>query len=85
MVEEKELDKIEQATLVAQRIEKANAEYKELIKREEEIESRRILGGQTRAGEAQAPPMSEEEKAKAETLLYFKGTNIEKALKRANL
>jgi hypothetical protein len=80
MVDEKELDMIEQANLAAARIEKANAEYKELVKRSEQIESRRILGGQTAAGEAQPPMMTEEEKLKADVKNYFKGGIIEKVL-----
>ena len=80
MVDEKELDMIEQANLAAARIEKANAEYKELVKRSEQIESRRILGGQTAAGEAQAPAMTEEEKHQADVKNYFKGSVIGKML-----
>lgn len=81
MVEEKELDLIEQANLAAARIEKANAEYKELVKRSEAIESRRILGGQTAAGEQAPPPMSEEEKIRIGTKTFFKGGVLEKVLK----
>jgi hypothetical protein len=80
MVDEKELDMIEQANLAAARIEKANAEYKELVKRSEQIESRRILGGQTAAGEIQAPAMTEEEKHNADVKNYFKGSVIGKML-----
>lgn len=81
MVEEKELDLIEKATLAAERIERANEQYKELVKRSEQIESRRILGGQTAAGEAKPPEMSEEEKVKAGMRLYFKGGALEKVFK----
>lgn len=80
MVDEKELDMIEQANLAAARIEKANAEYKELVKRSEQVESRRILGGQTSAGEQAPPPMTEEEKMRADVKTYFKGSAIEKVL-----
>ena len=80
MVDEKELDMIEQANLAAARIEKANAEYKELVKRSEQIESRRILGGQTAAVEVQAPAMTDEEKHMADTRNYFKGSIIGKML-----
>jgi hypothetical protein len=81
MVEEKEMDMIEQANLAAARIEKANAEYKELVKRSEAIESRRILGGQTAAGGTPEPQMSEEEKLRLDTKNYFKGGVLEKVFK----
>lgn len=80
MVDEKELDMIEKANLAAERIERANEQYKELVKRSEEIESRRILGGRTAAGE----PVKEipaEEKLAIDMKNYFKGTAIEKVLR----
>ncbi len=81
MVDEKELDMIDKANLVAQRLEKANAEHKEILKREEEMESRRILGGQTSAGNVQPVQMTEEDKIKAEGRIYFKGGLLEGVFK----
>lgn len=43
---------IEQAQQAAERLEKANKERAELLRREEEMEARRRLGGQTDAGQA---------------------------------
>lgn len=76
-----ELDLIDKANLAAARMEKANEEYKELVKRSEAIESRRILGGQTSAGEKQPEPMTPEEKIRAENKALFKGTLIEGVFK----
>ena len=80
MVDEKELDMIEQANLAAARIEKANAEYKELVKRSEQIESMRVLGGRTSAGET-IKPVSAEDKLAADLKNYWKGTALEKVFK----
>ena len=81
MVEEKEMDLIEKAHAAAERMERANAEYKELVKRSEAIESRRVLGGQTAAGEPQKPELSEQEKIQIGMKQYFKGGVLEKVLK----
>lgn len=60
MVEEqKEPDMVEKAAMTAERIEKANAQQAELIKKMEAIEARRILGGQTEAGATQEKPHEE--------------------------
>jgi|TARA_Y100000310_G_scaffold172751_1_gene172880 hypothetical protein len=50
---------IEEARKAAERMEKANAERKLLIEREEKLTARRILGGQTSAGGA--TPVAAEE------------------------
>lgn len=60
--EEKPEEKKEPLTDVvkaAERIEKASAEAKETLRKMEELASRRLLGGQTDAGE-QPPPVKEE-------------------------
>lgn len=44
------------------RLEKANAESKEILKRQEELAARNLLGGDTKAGEAK--PVKVEESAK---------------------
>ena len=72
----KELTLIEKADKAAQRIEKANEVLAGLLKQQEAIESRKILGGQSEAG---AKPV---EKTKEETdsegmKNYFKGTALE--------
>lgn len=71
---------IEAAEKAAQRLEHANKVYEELVKRQEAIEARRLLGGQSEAG-AKVPELSQEEKDKMDMKNYFKGTAIEKALK----
>lgn len=55
MVDEvdKTVDMIAQAQIAAERLEKANKANEEIIKRMEAIETRRILGGKSEAGEPQ--------------------------------
>lgn len=71
---------IEQAEKAAQRLEHANKVMEELVKRQEAIEARRLLGGQSEAGNKE-PELSQAEKDKMDMKNYFKGTAIEKALK----
>jgi len=61
MVEEKE-DLITTATKAAARLEAANKVTEELVKRLEATEARRVLGGQSEAG--QVPPKPPEETPK---------------------
>jgi hypothetical protein len=57
MVEEQlvELDMLTKATMTAERMEKANTEMKELLKRQEAIAARNILGGQSVATNVEQP------------------------------
>jgi len=71
---------IEQAQKAAERLEHANKVMEELVKRQEAIEARRLLGGYSDAG-AKVPELTKEEKDKMDMKNYFKGTAIEKALK----
>lgn len=71
---------IEQAQKAAERLEHANKVMEELVKRQEAIEARRVLGGYSEAGKKE-PEMSKEEKDKIGMKNYFKGTAIEKAFK----
>ena len=71
---------IEQAEKAAQRLEHANKVMEELVKRQESIEARRLLGGKSEAGHEE-PVVSKEDKTKMDMNNYFKGTAIEKALK----
>lgn len=72
---------VEQANKAAARLEQANKVSEELVKRMEAIESRRVLGGLSEAGQAPPPVMTEEEKFKVEMKNFFKGSAIEAALK----
>jgi len=71
---------IESAEKAAQRLEHANKVMEELVKRQEAIEARRLLGGQSEAGNKE-PEISKEDKDKMDMKNYFKGTAIEGALK----
>lgn len=70
---------IEEAERAAQRLEHANKVMEELVKRQEKIEARRLLGGQAEAG-IKEPEISEEDKNKMDMKNYFKGTAIERML-----
>lgn len=70
---------IDKAMESAKRLEEANKELAELLKKQEEIESRRILGGSSEAGYRE-PEKSEEEKIREGAKKYFKGTILESIL-----
>lgn len=72
---------IDAANKAALRLEEANKVMAELVRRQEAIEARRVLGGMSEAGEPKKPELSKEEKDSIDTKNYFKGTAIEKALK----
>lgn len=72
---------IEEAQKAAARLEAANAKTEELVKRQEAIEARRLLGGYSDAGQ-KAPELSKEEQDKVDMKNYFKGTIIGKALQK---
>ena len=55
----KSLPMIESAHAAAERLEKANAEMKENIKKLEELKAISFLGGQTDAGKQPEPPKEE--------------------------
>jgi hypothetical protein len=73
---------IEKAQAAALRLEQANAVAQELVKRQEAIEARRALGGNSEAGIPREPELTQEQKDKIETLALFKGTVVEQALNR---
>jgi hypothetical protein len=61
MVEEEKQEPsiVDKAYAAAERLEKANKQQEELLKRMEAIESRKILGGQSAAGVTAVPPKEE--------------------------
>ena len=70
MVEgETNVDMIQQANLAAERLEKAQAENRELLKKIELIETRNILVGRTNAGEPVTPPREETPKEYAARIM----------------
>lgn len=62
----KELSLIERADLLAARLEKANVQSQELLKKQEEMLSRELLGGKSEAGkqEEKKPEIDPREYAK---------------------
>jgi hypothetical protein len=79
-VERQDVDTITRAHLAAERLEKANETMKELVRRQEAIESRRILAGTSSAGEPVVQEVSEDEKLKIGMKNYFKGGVLERVL-----
>ena len=77
---EEEKDLITKAVLTAERMEKANKEFKELLDRQERQRALDILHGRSEAG-IPVSEISPEEKLKSETKDMFKGTMIEDAFK----
>lgn len=80
MVDEKELDMIEKAHRAAERLEQANKVHEELLKKQEAFEARQIISGRAEAG-TREHQLSEKEKIAIDTKNYFKGTELEGALK----
>jgi len=70
-----------EAQNAAQRLEEANAKKEELIKREEELEARRIIGGKSEGG-TESPRKTDEELKKEAAIEFFKGTGIDKAIEK---
>jgi len=70
------LDKAQQ---IADRMEAANAEAKEIIKKAEELKIEQVLSGQSVAGSVKVP-VTKEQALQAGMKEYFKGTVIEKAI-----
>jgi len=76
-----EVDMITKAHLAAERLEKANEIHKELVKRQEALEARRVLGGQAAAGEPQAKELTEEEKLQISLKQFWKNSALEGVFK----
>lgn len=72
---------LEQAQEIAANLAKQNAEYKELVERMERAKALDILGGKSDASIPQ-PEISEEERKRLETIEFFKGSDIENALRK---
>jgi hypothetical protein len=72
---------IDEAKEVAERIEKANERQAELLRQQEDLQARRMLGGRADAGQMQKQK-SDEEIKKEGAAEFFKGSQIEKAIKK---
>jgi len=72
---------IQEAQKTAERIEKANAEMRELLKKQEAMQAQAIISGRSSAGVPPPPQMSEDERLKLEMREFFKGTSVEKAIR----
>jgi len=77
---ETENNLIDSANQAAKRLEDANKIMEALIKKQEALEARRLLGGEADAGN-KPPEISPEDKLKVDTKNYFKGTAIEGAFR----
>ena len=76
---EKTLSLIDQATLVAERIEAANKVAAELLNKQEQIKVRQIMGGDTKAGEKPIEKTKEERQVESARAMLA-GTGYDKML-----
>jgi hypothetical protein len=83
--DKKDLDMITRAHLAAERLERANKLSEELVKRQEALEARRLLAGESSAGFRQEPELSDEEKVRIGMKTMFKGTIIEARIVESDL
>ncbi len=65
------------------RLEKANEKKEELLNREEELYAKQKLGGQSTAGEQQAPVKTEDEISRDNAKEMFKDTQLERDIEKA--
>jgi len=71
---------IEIATELKESIAKENDRREELLRREEELHAKRMLGGRSEAGQSQQ--LSEEDKIKQDAKKFWAGTEVEKAIEK---
>ena len=71
---------IEVATELKESIAKENDRREELLRREEELHAKRMLGGRADAGQSQQ--LSEEDKIKQDAKKFWAGTEVEKAIEK---
>ena len=74
---------VDDAHKAAERLEKATAEMKVQASRLEKIQSFKMLGGSTEAGQAPTA-VTPERKALNSAIDYFKGTQLEQDIRKAN-
>ena len=67
---------VDDANVAAERLEKANLEYKSLIERAEKLHVEKTLSGEADAGNT-APPLTEEERKIANVKEFLAGTGME--------
>ena len=71
------------ATSLAERIEKANVKTEQLLKEQVDLEASKRLGGEL-GGNVLPNLVSEEDKKVEDAAEYFKGTQLEKDIRKAN-
>lgn len=72
---------VSQAEAAASRLEAANKAMEELVRKQEALQAKAVLGGRSGAVTVQEPVLSEEQKLKNEMREVFKGTAVERALR----
>jgi len=79
--QEKKLSVLDEATAISRKLEEQMSQYRDLLNRQEEIMARRMLQGESYAGqEAQKKP---EEIAKKEAAIdFWKGSPVADAIKK---
>ncbi len=77
------LSDYDKALALVKRREEANKVETEILERKEKLATNSMLGG-TGGGHVDSPLVSEVQKKVAESLEYWKGTQMEKDIKKAN-
>ena len=77
------LSDYDKALALVKRREEATKAEMEVLERKEKLAANAILGGNT-GGHVDAPVVSEEQKKVNDSVEYFKGTQLEKDIKKAN-
>lgn len=79
--ENETLNVVERAEKAVQAMKEQNDRAEAITRRQEEAAAKAMLGGQTQAGQSQ-PQKTEEQLKKEGAIEFFKGTGIDKAIKR---
>jgi len=82
-VQSETISVLDRSDQIAQMQKRENDRREAILTREEELQARKAVGGETEAGQ-QAPVISEDQKKIDNAVEYFKGTQLEIDLKRAN-
>ena len=77
-----DLSLLEQAKATAERIEKANAELKLLLDREERLNAEKILGGRANAGQEQLVAKTPEQIVEEQAIKFIESVGLKSPFKK---
>ena len=79
----KTISELDRADSIVERQKRENDRREKLLEREEDLHARKIVGGETEAGSVKVE-VPEAQKKVNDAAEYFKGTQLEKDIKKAN-